>query len=195
MSTTTRETPTLEELRARLADQEAEARAAEGELGAATRVGPNIKTVWKKVIEVQAALQGTRAAISELERRQQAQAEHQAQMDTARSNLAIYEWIAEYISRAEDVADRAAELKTAEAHLAGAQRDVRGAIAFQARARSQARPRSAVRRRHHPPSPKRQEGPLAGHNRRRPRTAHTQRRQQPPGTRRRAGSCRTPKTG
>ncbi len=69
MSTTT-ETPTIDELRARLAQEETEEEAAERELGAAALDGPKIKAVSKKLIDTQAAVQGTKAAIRELKRRQ-----------------------------------------------------------------------------------------------------------------------------
>ena len=69
--------PTIEGLRERLAEQEAEAAAAEEALGAATLDSPNPKAASKRLLDAQAAVQATKAALAELERREQAETERQ----------------------------------------------------------------------------------------------------------------------
>jgi hypothetical protein len=111
-------TSTLEQLRDRLEQQQAEVEAAKSALGAATLDTTDPRKASKRVVDAEAAVTRTEAAIAELERRKAVQAEHAAAVATAEENLRIYNWIAEYATRAEVVLDPAGTLKVAEDELA-----------------------------------------------------------------------------
>ena len=116
MSTTT-ENLTVDELRERLADQEREVEEAKLALGAAALDSPNPKAASKRLVEAEAAVQRTVAAIAELERRQAEVAEQARLEQASQDRLQAYQWMAEFMRRAEALLLRRAELEAAEAQL------------------------------------------------------------------------------
>jgi hypothetical protein len=114
---TTTKAPTLEELRDRLAEQQAEAEAARASLGAATLDTTDPRKASKRIVDAEATVAATEAAIAEAERREQARLERERPVETAQENVRIYDWIAEYMSRAAAVVEAGEQLKAAESQL------------------------------------------------------------------------------
>jgi len=114
---TTTETPTVEQLREQLAEQEHEVEAARLALGAAALDSPNPRAASKRLTEAEAAVQRTVAAIAEVERREAKVAEQARREAASAARLHAYEWMAEFMRRAEALLLRRAEFEAAEAHL------------------------------------------------------------------------------
>ncbi|HEU0025303.1 MAG TPA: hypothetical protein VFQ12_11760 [Thermoleophilaceae bacterium] len=97
MSTTTEATPTADELRNRLAKQQAEVEAAHAALGAAALDSPNPKTASKRLTDAEAAVQRTKAAVAELERREAERGRHELELTAARDRMRTYVFAADYM--------------------------------------------------------------------------------------------------
>ena len=109
---------TLDQLRERLAVEEAEATEAEAALGAATLDSPNPKAASKRLTDAEAAVRRTEAALSELERREERRVQREAELALTAERNRSHAWIAEYLSRAERIIAQQRKLEAEEAGLA-----------------------------------------------------------------------------
>lgn len=111
-------TPTVEDLRAEIAEAQAAIAAAEREAGAAVLDGRSTAAAEKRAQQARARIERAQAAIVELEHREAAEAEERARGAASDARRLSYEWASAWAERAEQVIDARLALAAAEARLA-----------------------------------------------------------------------------